>query len=413
MRRFIPVLAVVIVGSLAVGSGAVLTYRALGPDHPGQFDGDALAAWAPTDRAAGDLPESELTAPGARPRLRGRSPIHGSRHEDPPSEDARDETEEVIKEVSIGIGVPFEHVEEPAERHVDTSPFREAWPGEPRSDSAAVRAAPIRRVDLVQTALFWLKAHQSRNGAWEANGYRQVCKGEPVEEPALSYDAGKGNADRDEGVTGLALLAYLGAGYTNRGKHPFKKTVSRGLRHLKNVQDPEGCFGPRHDTRFLFDHAFAAFAMTEAYAMTGSPIFKGSAQRGIDFIAQSQSPRAGWGLRVRDGTSDPVLSGLMMIPIKSALLLNADAVERERQPPLVVGATMLDDALAWMELRTDFGTGRLGYSAYGAGLEPPMGTGFRLDASRTSTALGILARVYAGHDPRKSRVIRNGANEIT
>jgi hypothetical protein len=59
------------------------------------------------------------------------------------------------------------------------------------------------------------------------------------------------------------VLAFLGAGYTNRGSHPHAKVVSKGVRFLKNFQDPEGCFGPRNHTRWIYDHAAATFALVE------------------------------------------------------------------------------------------------------------------------------------------------------
>ena len=80
----------------------------------------------------------------------------------------------------------------------------------------------------------------------------------------------------------LALLAFLGAGETHRTGH-YKETVRKGLRYLKQIQDPEGCFGPRTTNHFTYSTAIATLAMAEAYAMTGSPLFKESAQRGVDF----------------------------------------------------------------------------------------------------------------------------------
>ena len=94
----------------------------------------------------------------------------------------------------------------------------------------------------VDDALKWLAAHQSPDGGWEAAGFNKWCDGKPATQAVPTASARRSTIP---GVTGLALCAFLGAGYTNRGKHPFAKVVSRGLRYLKNVQDAEGCFGPR------------------------------------------------------------------------------------------------------------------------------------------------------------------------
>ena len=94
----------------------------------------------------------------------------------------------------------------------------------------------------------------------------------------LARCEGPGSSLYDPGVTGLALLAFLGAGETHKhGK--YKRTVRQGLKYLKEIQDPEGCFGPRTEGHFTYNHAIGALTMAEAYAMTGSPLFKESAQR--------------------------------------------------------------------------------------------------------------------------------------
>ena len=128
--------------------------------------------------------------------------------------------------------------------------------------------------DAVEDALRWLAAHQSPNGGWEAAGFNRWCDGKPVSDASKMPD-GLGKALYDPGVSGLALCAFLGAGYTNRGKHPFAKVVSKGLRYLKNIQDPEGCFGPRSTQQYIYNHATASLAMVEAYGMTGQPDLQG------------------------------------------------------------------------------------------------------------------------------------------
>jgi hypothetical protein len=140
----------------------------------------------------------------------------------------------------------------------------------------------------VEDALEWLAAHQSPSGAWEAEGFGRWCNLQPVPQGP----DGKGGAAYDPGVTGLALCAFLGAGYTHRGRHRFARVVARGLQYLRSVQDAEGCFGPRVSQHFVYNHATAALAMVEAYGMTGSPIFRSPAQRALDFVAIARNPYA-------------------------------------------------------------------------------------------------------------------------
>jgi hypothetical protein len=412
VRSLIPLLATVLIGGLAAGAGAVLTYRALTSDSTGQNGVNPLAQLPPTDRRTDEIPESHLNASGPRPGLNGERPNVDLTDADLADADTDGEPdvvdEEIVDQEVPAIALPSD-LDSPRKTAIPT------WPDEAEGNRFGVPSgSPRTRMDPVMEALYWLKAHQSPTGAWQAGGFRQWCKGQPVEDLEWVYDAAKGNADRDVGVTGLALAAYLGAGYTHRGKHPFRKSVSKGLRYLKNVQDPEGCFGPRDDARFLLNHAFAALAMTEAYGMTASPIFKGSAQRALTFIAAAQNPNSGWGAGIRDGTSNSLMTGLMMFPVKSALLINADRVGRDQFPSLVVDATSFDGVLEWMDGATNLGTGHTGYFTYGdRQVRPPsIGDGFSDDASRTPTALGMLARVFVGQDPQKTDVIRRAANEL-
>ncbi len=264
--------------------------------------------------------------------------------------------------------------------------------------------------DALEDALRWLAAHQSPNGGWEAAGFNRWCDGKPVSDPTRMPD-GLGKALYDPGVTGLALCAFLGAGYTNRGKHPFAKVVSRGLRYLKNIQDPEGCFGPRSTQQYIYSHATAALAMVEAYGMTGSPIWKGSAQRALDFIALSRNPYFVWRYGVKPGDNDTSVTGWMMMALKSAALINQDAIKRGRKAPLVLDTSAFDGVRAWLDKVTDPDSGRVGYVQRGTGSARPqeLVDRFPSEKSEAMTAVGVLARIFAGEDPNKSAIIQKGA----
>ena len=259
----------------------------------------------------------------------------------------------------------------------------------------------------VEDALKWLAAHQSPGGQWEAAGFHRWCDGRP----AAGGPDGAGKAHYDVGVTGLALCAFLGAGYTNRGSHPFAKTVSRGLRYLKNVQDAEGCFGPRATQHYIYNHATASLAMVEAYGMTGSPLFRGSAQKALDFIALARNPYFAWRYGVKPGDNDTSVSGWMMMALKSAKLVNEDAVRRGKPLPLVIDEEAFDGILAWVEKMTDPDTGRTGYIQRGGLAARPqeMIDRFPGDRSESMTGVGVLARVFAGQNPKASTIIQKGA----
>jgi hypothetical protein len=257
-------------------------------------------------------------------------------------------------------------------------------------------------------ALRWLAAHQSPNGGWEAAGFANWCDLQPAG-PGSEVD-GAGKRIHDVGVTGLALQAFLAAGYTNRGDHEFAKTVSRGLRYLKNVQDPEGCFGPRSTQQYVYNHALAAQAMVEAYGMTGSPIFKGSAQRALDFIEQARNPNFAWRYGIQPGDNDTSVTACMVQVLAAASWINADAEAGGKPAPLRVEPAAFDGARNWIQKVTDPETGRVGYIARGAGSARPqeLVDRFPADLTEAMTAAGCWIRWLLGDDPAKDPVFQRG-----
>jgi len=265
------------------------------------------------------------------------------------------------------------------------------------------------RDDAVLHALRWLAAHQSPDGGWECERFGTWCDGKAntAEKPD-----GAGKRMYDAGVTGLALCAFLGAGYTNRGDHEFTKVVRKGLSYLKNVQDPEGCFGPRSTQHYIYNHACAALAMVEAYGMTESNIYKGPAQKALDFIALSRNPYFVWRYGVKPGDNDSSVTGWMMMALKSAKLINEHAAKLGKAQPLIVDEEAFDGIRAWLDKMTDPDYGRVGYVTRGSGPARPQDLVDRFPGERSEsmTGVGMLARIFMGDDPRKDPVIKKGAD---
>jgi hypothetical protein len=265
-----------------------------------------------------------------------------------------------------------------------------------------------RRDDATLHALRWLAAHQSEDGGWEAATFDRWCDGKPAtgERPD-----GPGKVMYDVGVTGLALCAFLGAGYSSRGDHEFTKNVRRGLAYLKNAQDPEGCFGPRSTQHYIYNHATAALAMVEAFGMTGSPLLKGSAQKALDFISISRNPYFVWRYGVKPGDNDTSVTGWMMMALKSAKLVNEDAVKNAKPAPLVVDEEAFEGIRAWLDKMTDPDYGRVGYVQRGQGPARPQELVDRFpgEKSESMTAVGLLARIFMGESV-KSDLIKKGTD---
>ena len=261
--------------------------------------------------------------------------------------------------------------------------------------------------DAVEDALRWLAAHQSADGGWECAGWNRWCDGKPV----VADLSGLGKAQYDSGVTGLALLAFLGAGYTNRGDHPFTKVVGNAMRYLKNVQDPEGCFGPRGSGHYVYNHAIAALAMVEAYGMTASSVYKSSAQKGLDFIALARNPYFAWRYGVKPGDNDSSVTGWMMMALKSAKIVNQADAKAGKGPTLVIDEDAFDGIKSWFDKMTDPETGRVGYQTRGTGPARPteLIDKFPAEKSESMTAVGMLARIFMGQNPKTQPEITKGA----
>jgi squalene cyclase len=193
------------------------------------------------------------------------------------------------------------------------------------------------------SALEWLKNHQSPDGHWDSDGFSEMCKKNTCDGP--------GSGVHDVGMTGLALLCFLGAGETHEGG-PYKNTVKNGLKYLIEVQDDDGCFGPRSGTQFLYNHACAALAMAEAFGMTGAKPFREPAQKGIFFIQRAQNPYNAWRYAYPpDGDNDTSVTGWMVMVLKSGKLSELD-----------VDQAAFANAMNWINEMTDSNTGRTGYT---------------------------------------------------
>lgn len=237
-----------------------------------------------------------------------------------------------------------------------------------------------RTQSAVDAALEWLKNHQSPDGRWDSDGYQSMCK--------LNKCSGYGESVYDPGLSGLALLCFLGAGESHV-VGSYKTTVRNGLRYLKDIQDAEGCFGPKTSQQFQYNHMCAALAMCEAYVLTGSKLFKDSAQQSVNFVAMSRNPYLAWRYGVRDGDNDTSVTGWAVMVLKSAKMAD-----------LEVDDGAFRGALAWIDKMTEPEFGRVGYQKRGG---PPARTTenmgrFPAAQSESLTGVGVLTRIFAGQD---------------
>ncbi len=135
---------------------------------------------------------------------------------------------------------------------------------------------------LVASALEYLARHQAENGSWGRRPAGCTCEAEPG--PA---------AGEDVEATALAVLAFLGAGFTSRAKEkhgdiPIGTTVERGLLWLIGRQKPDGSFGGGSAAA----DALGALAFSEALSLMPGPLFRGPGQKAMDFLVANPATDA-------------------------------------------------------------------------------------------------------------------------
>jgi hypothetical protein len=252
----------------------------------------------------------------------------------------------------------------------------------------------------VQAGIDFLARHQFPDGRWSLDQF-------PQGDTAEYAGAGPAQIRADTAATGLALLAFLGAGYTHMdGKH--RLVVRNGIDWLVANQQPNGQLftlptDPERAGR-IYGHGIGAIALCEAYGMTRDPALRGPAQRAIQFIVDAQHPTwGGWRYTKRDDATtwrkeaDTSVSGWQLMALKSAQMAG-----------LEVPSGVMEKAGHWLDTAQAEGGSRYVYNPY-AGNSPEQRLG-RVP-NLAMTAEGLLMRLYLGWDRDHPAMIR-GADHL-
>ena len=274
----------------------------------------------------------------------------------------------------------------PAEAYQQRDPGRraevaQAWGGSEGTEKA------------VEMGLDYFARHQFPDGRWSLH---ELPQGIP------SQDAALGQMEADSAATGLALLSYLGAGYTHLdGK--YRGEVSRGIDWLVRHQKPDGdLFTGGTKYAWFYSHGIAAIALCEAYGMTRDPQLRAPARKAIEFIVNTQHPtRGGWRYEVdpqtgRSTETDTSVSGWMLMALKSAQMAGLD-----------VPAETFGKVNAWLDTAEasavgGYPAGQYVYNPH-ASDTPEQRAGRRPNLAMTSEAM--LMRMYLGYDRNDSGLI--------
>jgi hypothetical protein len=96
-----------------------------------------------------------------------------------------------------------------------------------RMRTASMRIGPggvsVGVIPGVTRGLDWLARHQEPDGRWDGERF--------------------GGKNTDVGITGLATLAFLGAGHSERARTRYQRTVVSAIGWLIKQQQADGCIG--------------------------------------------------------------------------------------------------------------------------------------------------------------------------
>jgi hypothetical protein len=217
----------------------------------------------------------------------------------------------------------------------------------------------------VKLGLQWLAENQQQDGGWnfkhgdDSPGSLSECR---------------------TAATGLALLAFLGAGHTQRvGSGEYRTNVNRGLQFLiskiKYGADGGDLRGKVVGNEGMYAHAIATLALCEAFAMSRDSKLKNPAQRAIDFVVSAQE-KTGGGWRYKPGEpGDTTVTGWQLMALKSA-----------KAGQLKVPDETIKKAVGFLDSVTLNGGSQYAYTP-GGGPTPGV------------TAIGVLCRMYLGWTP--------------
>lgn len=254
------------------------------------------------------------------------------------------------------------------------------------------RGGSTKTQNSVMMGLLWLKRHQSEDGKWDCDGFLSLCGRD--HQHSGSCGDGAGESWCDVGVTGLALLCFLGAGNsTSVGE--FQDQVKRGVQYLSTAMDPEGCIGPRQG-HLMYNHAIATLALAEAYTMSNyNPLLKTPAEKAVKFLINAQNPYKGWRYQPRCNDNDTSVTGWCVMALKSAKIGNLDVPE-----------SVFTGAKAFLDEVTDTSYYRAGYTKKNEVVQP---AGFA--ANESMTAVAMTSRVFMGTE-RSDPSLMKGAEVL-
>ncbi|MCK5941528.1 MAG: terpene cyclase/mutase family protein [Planctomycetes bacterium] len=255
--------------------------------------------------------------------------------------------------------------------------------------------APKATNNAVERGLEWLARHQDDDGKWDADGFMKHDDGTPSD--------GAGSPVHDVGVTGLALLAFLGAGNTMRSG-PYKEQVKNAVQFLRSQQQDNGLIGRNMSHDFIYDHAIAAYAICEAYGLSDSRVLKKYAQRGLNYLESHRNAYSVWRYQPQDQDNDISVTGWAIMAYKSGkyfdLQINDDAM---RNAEVFLDSVSDASGLHGYRNANERSSRRKGEHS----------VRFPPEKTHSLTAVGLFCRFFLGQNPKERPVMGASAKLLT
>ncbi len=239
-------------------------------------------------------------------------------------------------------------------------------PGTGLLDSRTIgrQRAPPMCEQAIDGSLKWIALHQLPDGGWSFDLTAcPSCMGQ-------CSHSGTSKKDDRAGATAMAMLPFLGRGYTHR-EGPYQKQVEGGVAFLvqQAMQNKGKVYGPSGS---LYSQGLAGIALSECYAMSQDQRLAAPTQLVLNFIMDAQDPQGGgWRYTPRQ-PGDTSAVGWQIMALKSGNLAYLD-----------VNPLTIKKAVEFLDsVQSDYG------AAYGY-----------LDASNPTLArssVGLLCRMYLG-----------------
>lgn len=145
----------------------------------------------------------------------------------------------------------------------------------------------------VEMGLAFLARVQDSDGGWDSDGFMTHYLNAPTEAERLAE--GPGGTYKDVGITGLCLLAFTGAGYTESDPK-YGDLVTRARKWLLNRQRPQdGGFSTKNNQgATMYDHALATLALADLYLTNGNDELRKPLKRALLYMLSQQRDGGGW-----------------------------------------------------------------------------------------------------------------------